>query len=680
MKTLYYDQMFGIFTDQILKDIDSNTNVERVILCGETEWEIASLTHEFINQLKARNIDLKIIHGASRNEYYEQCYQQLGLDIGNVIFWDTHWINYSYLNLIGASIRPESYVVDRSKLKHKFVSLNNRSHFHRCVFIDEMAKQQQLDKGIVTWVKHLHENSDYPYKYFNNEQRLLSDSFVNKLDAFLIPDQHHESLLHVITEATSNVPFITEKTCIPLFLKKPFLVLGCKGYSENLTKLGFKLHDDIFDYSYDAVDDIYLRTELFVNNLKILEDTDIVELYDRMYPTIKHNYDRAIEILQDNSFIPKEMIEYAELRSDTPLVTKIHIFLNQHPKQLKLYSIWLDNPNYLNEINNTISEVIVDNTVEVEYATLQNDPNGLAKLIDSCEIHNVPMTLLTSNHSFNDLLDNDRANKINIVDDRCFWIAKHLQAMLTADNRTANENLGYDMFDKNVGLSSKIDYLYLTMNNLVKRHRCQMMDMLAKYDLIDYGAIVWRNAHRYETYNDFQYKYWTPKKMFLDIEDNNTSYVNQNLLPKEYKNCFMQLVAESEDNLFFLSEKTAVPLLCNKPFLIVSSRGFHKNLVDLGFVLYDELFDYSFDCIDDQEIRIEKIVANVNRLKDCSKDMLLELTETIKPKLEHNRNVAISHVKNSVTKLTPYLTKIEEAGYNSQLGLLKVLGTYAHRL
>ena len=683
MKTLYYDQCDEIFPHKILNDLDSQPDVKRVMLIGETEWEIRTVDRAFVSELRNRNVELKIVHGAARNEYYEEHYRQLGLDISNVIFWDTFWIYWTYQNLIGDSIIPGNYIPNKYKFKHSFISLNNRSHFHRCVFIDEMAKQNQLDNGIVTWVKYLNENRDYPFNYFDNNPRLLQDNFINTLDAFMFPAEYHESLLHVITEATSNVPFITEKTCNPILLKKPFLVLGCKGFNKKLVELGFKLHDDIFDYSFDDVDDIYLRTELFVNNLKALENKDKTALYEQMYPTIIHNYNHAMKILSDRSYIPKELVDYNELHGCLKLAQRVELFLEHPKKQLRMYSIWIDNPNYLNEIDDRlVSEVIVDNTVEGEYTTLQSDPTGLVKLADKCISQNIPLTLLTCAHQFAPMIDND---KINIVNDSCFWIAKHTQAMLAEDNRTVNESLGYDLFDKDIGLATDINHLYITMNNLAKLHRCQMMDMLAKYELIEKGAIAWRDAVRYndiesdDNRSGHNYKYWTPKRMFLDIEENNTTYVNQNLLPTQYKHSFMQLVAESEDTKFLLTEKTAVPLLCNKPFLVVSCKDFHKNLVDLGFVLYDELFDYSFDSIEDQATRIEKLIANVNLLKGCNADMLLELTEMVKPKLEHNRRVAIEHIKNTINTFNPYLVKLENAACDSQLGLIRNLETYVHR-
>lgn len=353
-----------------------------------------------------------------------------------------------------------------------------------------------------------------------------------------------------------------------------------------------------------------------------------------------------------------------------------------------MYSVWMDNPNYLDEIDETVDEVIVDNTVEIEYGQLQGDKQGLKKLIDKCVMYNIPVTVLTASSTYYQILDNDTISKINLIDDSTFWIAKHLQSMIAYDNRMVNDSLGYDIFNKNVGLCTNTKHLYITMNNLPKRHRCQMMDMLAKYNLIDRGAIAWRNADRATNSNSepqlftsgYRYRYWQPKRMYLDIEDNNTSYVNQNVLPPHYKNSFMQLVAESEEDLFMISEKTAVPLLLNKPFLIVSCKDFHKNLVNLGFKLYDEVFDYSFDKIEDPLTRIEQLVKNVHQLSNKTPEQLNQYTELLKPKLEYNRNLAIEYSKRTIDIMKPYLTKLENANYLTQLGLIRALEPHVSRL
>jgi len=692
MKTLYYEQVNGIYPDRILEDVDKH-KPDRVVIFGQTEWEIPDITKKFVFMMRHKKVELKVVHGSGYHEYYKNLYESIGLPIENVIFWPHFWLKYTYTSLCHSGYRPEQYVVDYRKIKNRFISLNNRSHLHRCVFMDELAKQHLLDQGIVTWVKHLNENKDYPYKYFDNRQILLDDDFATKLDSFLIPKEFHESCVHVVAEATTTVNIISEKTWIPLLLKKPFLVLGGKGFNRELASLGFKLYDQVFDYSFDDIDDIYLRTEKFVDNVLKLKTHDPAMLYKILEETTLYNYNHAVQLINDDSSIPEIAMDYYHLNKTfkhgaSDLATTIDHFLRHKPKVLKLYSIWHDNPNYLNEIDgDKVYQVLVDNTVEVAYNQLQGDPEGLSKLIHQCRAHKIPITLFSCCYKHNTYLDEETAGYLTVVDDDKYWIAKHLHSMLAYNEYQANKNLGYDIFDNDVGLATDVKHLYITMNNLAKRHRSRMMDMLAKYNLIDLGAIAWRNSARgvedesnyTDNPYDYPYEYWVPKRMYLDFEDNKTSFVNQNIMPSQYKNSFMQLVAESEDIDFILSEKTAVPLLMNKPFLVVGCKHFHKKLQDMGFVLFDEIFDYSFDDLDDITERTELLVKNIDNLKNKTVDELNELTRLIRPKLEHNRKLALHYVKKTIDIFRPYVLMLDNIGAETQLKLIDQLELYADR-
>ena len=142
----------------------------------------------------------------------------------------------------------------------------------------------------------------------------------------------------------------------------------------------------------------------------------------------------------------------------------------------------------------------------------------------------------------------------------------------------------------------------------------------------------------------------------------------------------MQLVAESENEIFFLSEKTAVPLLCNKPFLVVSSKDYHKNLQELGFLLYDELFDYSFDSIEHNYQRTEQLILQVKKFESYTNEQLLDLTNQIEYKLKYNRDIAIKYIHEVMQQYRPYLRKLENQEIYTQLGFINMLDNYADRL
>ena len=79
---------------------------------------------------------------------------------------------------------------------------------------------------------------------------------------------------------------------------------------------------------------------------------------------------------------------------------------------------------------------------------------------------------------------------------------------------------------------------------------------------------------------------------------------------------FFSLVSEnvnisSNNNKFYVSEKTLYPLINNHPFVCLANKNHHKFMVELGFELYDNLFDYSFDSIDADTLRFENLIKQL---------------------------------------------------------------------
>lgn len=311
----YYSIVNHPTNKQGLLSILQNTKADEVVILSELEWEVPNITSEIVNEFKNKNVKLTVVLGS---------YDTLNCE-ANIIYWPTFWINWTRENLKWVKVSD----FDINLVKYPFISLNNRSHYHRCVFIDEMAKNNLIDKGIVTWVKHLNENSNFPYNHFDNRQLLLNDDFKQKLDSFLIPIEYNQSLFHVITEATHKSLFITEKTIIPTLLKKPYIVLGKEGFNRKLLDLGFKLYDEIFDYSFDSEPDIFKRTEMFVKNVEKLPKLDLQETYRILVPKIMYNYNRANEIANDHSFIPDIIKQCVKENDMTDSVYgRYHGFLN----------------------------------------------------------------------------------------------------------------------------------------------------------------------------------------------------------------------------------------------------------------------------------------------------------------------------------------------------------------
>ena len=61
------------------------------------------------------------------------------------------------------------------------------------------------------------------------------------------------------------------------------------------------------------------------------------------------------------------------------------------------------------------------------------------------------------------------------------------------------------------------------------------------------------------------------------------------------------------------------------PFIVVSNRGYYRDLHQLGFKTFGHIIDESFDLIDNDQDRVERIAQVVNDL--CQQDLASFLKE-----------------------------------------------------
>jgi hypothetical protein len=67
------------------------------------------------------------------------------------------------------------------------------------------------------------------------------------------------------------------------------------------------------------------------------------------------------------------------------------------------------------------------------------------------------------------------------------------------------------------------------------------------------------------------------------------------------------------------SEKIYKPIAMGHPWIATANRGFYRDIRNQGFRTYDHLIDESFDSIDNNQDRLDRIVAVVQDL--CQQDL-----------------------------------------------------------
>jgi hypothetical protein len=646
MKTVYISQIDEPSYEKFV-DIVNNERPNTIVFLCETEWHSRELTVELAELLNSNTIKLIVTVGSYPNSYYHDLTRPFNnIEIVN---WYTHWLNWSVMCSNHLDFN-QTY----TDFDYPYICLNNKNHIHRCMLVDELTGQGILDKGIVTWNRFPARNpSLYHFKHYNDDIRLISDDFETKLDSFLIPDEYYKSFLHVIGEATTTVPFITEKTCLPILFKKPFIVMADQYFHKRLVDLGFELYDEIIDYTFDSEPDMLKRAEAIAFNVKRITEQNTTELYQIIKEKAQRNYDNYIRIINDAKHIPTVIRDrILELKNNRSIVHNATDgrYVNMYAKMVNNreiidFNIWndktLDNANNLIDNPGNITKIIYNGATEFDSNTIHGSREKFNELVEFAKTHNIEFDLITASAPDNTHIEVD--SHVNTYYWPTFWFSMTLTRLLVSPNYWANNSICLDVEDIRVSEKTPIKYPYISMTKLPKLHRAIMMDMLAKHDIINKGVVIWR-----ELTNSYQFEYWDQQIMLRDQVD---GFKHQERLPFEYTLSFMQVVPETDNTSFGISEKTAMPLFFNKPFLVAGSMNFHKKLEELGFKLYDELFDYSFDSEPDTKIRYDLIAQNVKRYTDKSPQELKELYDSVFEKCVYNKRVILRLATD--TKLVP---------------------------
>lgn len=97
--------------------------------------------------------------------------------------------------------------------------------------------------------------------------------------------------------------------------------------------------------------------------------------------------------------------------------------------------------------------------------------------------------------------------------------------------------------------------------------------------------------------------------------------------PRAYEHTYFSLITETvfEYPHSFRTEKLWKPIAMGHPWIAVSNTGFYRDMHNLGFKTFGHVIDESFDQIDNNQDRIERITQVVQDL--CSQDLAKFLEE-----------------------------------------------------
>lgn len=191
-------------------------------------------------------------------------------------------------------------------------------------------------------------------------------------------------------------------------------------------------------------------------------------------------------------------------------------------------------------------------------------------------------------------------------------------------------------------LTPDIKQVFCCLNRIPHPHRCRLVDELAGHPgVLDSNIVTWLMSGQQGPTN-YPWRNWTETKMVKEqfcLSGGAPDYCATE--PHGYEKTLFDVVPESDGDIVFWTEKTARSIVNFKPFLIAGGRHANRKLTELGFELYDDIFDYRFDEYHCYEERVTALANGLAALTEKSKDpanaqMLNNMYLQIRDKTYHN--------------------------------------------
>ena len=216
----------------------------------------------------------------------------------------------------------------------------------------------------------------------------------------------------------------------------------------------------------------------------------------------------------------------------------------------------------------------------------------------------------------------------------------------------------YKMYDPIKSFS----YKYNSMSRLIsgmRSYRLYLTSKLAEYDILKYGQASCSNKcpysgksvtdildDRYCCLNTEQVLHVKKHLKNLPLrfdkpEHKNIPNTSYEIDWFEMSKSFLHVVNET---VFFetfnhLTEKTFKPIVCMRPFIIVSTPGSLAYLKRYGFRTFEKWIDESYDSEPDGHKRLDMIAKEINKIASMSISQLQDMYKEMLPILEHNHSL-----------------------------------------
>ena len=328
-----------------------------------------------------------------------------------------------------------------------------------------------------------------------------------------------------------------------------------------------------------------------------------------------------------------DLYDYVDSRVEDEFIYPINFKCFVNVLGLSLYEVWSKdlsqlNPQktFLDSIPNHILEKVRNNKVKIllnygfeEYDIEQRDTILYLQdiLVNKIEEHKIPIENVYYTDA-NYELDNSKLKIKSFSHNytaNCFYI----------DTGEVGSNIEHFKLSENQIEKKKKSNLikkYICYNRLQKSHREQVVNWIRENDYLEDGYVSY------------------PPDLTLDYTDFNDNWAYHKICTDHYDTSFFSIVNESQYGTYshcYLTEKTWKAIFNFHPVIIVGAKHSLKYLKERGFDTFGDIFDESYDEIEDGNERLDRILNTVgNFLENNTKTQLVDLRKKILPRLIHN--------------------------------------------
>ena len=328
-----------------------------------------------------------------------------------------------------------------------------------------------------------------------------------------------------------------------------------------------------------------------------------------------------------------DLYDYVDSKVEDEFIYPINFKSFANGLGLSLSEVWSKdlsqlNPQktFLDSIPNHILEKVRNNKVKIllnygfeEYDIEQRDTILYLQdiLVNKIEEHKIPIENVYYTDA-NYELDNSKLKIKSFSHNytaNCFYI----------DTGEVGSNIEHFKLSENQIIKKKKSNLikkYICYNRLQKSHREQVVNWIRENDYLEDGYVSY------------------PPDLTLDYTDFNDNWAYHKICTDHYDTSFFSIVNESQYGTYshcYLTEKTWKAIFNFHPVVIVGAKHSLKYLKERGFDTFGDIFDESYDEIEDGNERLDRILNTVgNFLENNTKTQLVDLRKEILPRLIHN--------------------------------------------